>query len=211
MRAAGTVGRGPLALVLDYGDVLSRPQSAEILDGMARRLGASPAAFRVAYRACRDSYDAGLVAVAAYWAHVAEALGRSLPASGAAWLIERDVASWTNYRDDAWALAREVHAGGRRTAILSNCPPEILRRIRADRALASWFDVVIASCEIGCNKPDPRIYRTCLSALAVPADRALFVDDRLVNLNAAVALGMQTFHFAGRDPLGRLRARLDET
>jgi FMN phosphatase YigB (HAD superfamily) len=35
--------------------------------------------------------------------------------------------------------------------------PEAMARIRADRPLERWFDVVIVSCEVRVAKPDPTI------------------------------------------------------
>ena len=92
--------------------------------------------------------------------------------------------------------------------MLSNGVPEVMARIRSERALDSWFDVVVVSCEIGCAKPDPRIYEICLSRLGVAADRALFVDDRTANIEAAAKLGIQTLHFAGDQPVRELKCRM---
>jgi len=118
-------------------------------------------------------------------------------------LIEADVASWTKYREEMWVLARSFRGGGR-TAFLSNGVPEAMARIRAERPLERWFDVVVVSCEVGVAKPDPLIYKICLSRLGVEPNHALFVDDRLENIDAAARLGIQTFHFASDDPMRRL-------
>lgn len=201
---------GVQALILDYGDVLSWPQSIEIIEDMARRVGASAEAFRAAYRQHRDPYDAGVLSATEFWRQVLGTLGwpSGTPDLTVEWLIQRDVESWTHYRDEVWALARSFRSTGRRTAMLSNCPPEILTRIRADRPLESWFDVIVVSCQIGRIKPDPQIYHACLSDLGARADHVLFVDDRAVNLEAAARLGIQTLHFAGDNPVRNLRVRL---
>ena len=132
-----------------------------------------------------------------YWTRAAAWLG--LPPLGEAQLsalIACDVASWTEYRDEMWDFVREFRAGGGRTAFLSNGVPEIMARIRADRPLDDWFDAVVVSCEVGLAKPDPAIYQFTLDRLgAAPAD-SLFVDDRLVNTQAAETLGIRTLTFA---------------
>ncbi len=92
--------------------------------------------------------------------------------------------------------------------MLSNGVPEVMARIRAERTLESWFVVVVVSCEVGCTKPDPRIYEICLSRLGVAADRTLFVDDRAVNVEAAAQLGIQTLHFTGDHSMRDLRLRV---
>ncbi len=202
---------GPQALILDYGNVLSWPQSVKIIETIARRAGVSDEAFRAAYQQHRNPYDAGALPAAEFWRQVLETLGVPVAASGLTveWLIQRDVESWTRYREEVWALARSFRTNGRRTAMLSNCPPEILTRIRADRRLEWWFDVVVASCEVGRTKPAPQIFQICLSSLGAMADQVLFVDDQIVNIEAAARCGIQTMHFAGDDSVRELRRRLD--
>jgi len=195
------------ALILDYGNVLSHSQRDDWFEAIAARVGAPLHAFRDAYWQHRPPYDAGLPA-AEYWRRVLETLCQSSGAleHGLAidQLIEADVASWTEYREEMWGLARLFRVGGGRTAFLSNGVPEAMARIRAERPLERWFDVVVVSCEVGVAKPDPAIYKICLSRLCVEPSHALFVDDRLENIDAAARLGIKTFHFAGDDVMRRL-------
>jgi len=119
-------------------------------------------------------------------------------------LIDMDVSSWAEYRDEVWDLARSFRAGGGRTAFLSNGVPETMTRLRAERPLDRWFDVVVVSYEVGLAKPDPRIFELCLSRLGAHPREALFVDDRAENVAAAERLGIRTFHFTGDDASARL-------
>jgi len=198
---------GPLALILDYGNVLSQPQDERWFEVMAAEIGTSGDLFRAAYWRHRPFYDAGLPA-REYWGRVLDTLGagRRGQDDGRVTdrLIDADVASWTQYREDVWALARVFRDDGGRTAFLSNGVPEAMARIRADRPLETWFDVVLVSCEVGLAKPDPAIYELCLSRLGVSAHGALFVDDRIENLKAAEGMGIRTFHFNGSDAVSRL-------
>jgi putative hydrolase of the HAD superfamily len=199
----------PRGLILDYGDVLSRPQRADSVAAMAARVRAGLDAFRAAYWAPRRQYDGGLPA-AEYWQRVLGPLGVSGAAAAdlVPWLIARDVESWTDYREETWDLARGFRARGGRAGFLSNGVPEIVAHLRQARGLDDAFDAVIVSCEVGCLKPDPRIYRLCLERLGVPAGETLFADDRLENIEAAARLGLRTVHFAGDDAPARLRAAL---
>ena len=197
------------ALIVDYGDVLSRPQRAESVEAMARWVGVSVDVFRAAYREHRDSYDAGLPAEE-FWRRVLGTLGHPSGPPGVlattAWLVQGDVESWTHYREEIWDLVRSFRASGGRTAMLSNGVPEVMARIRAERPLESWFDVTIVSCEVGVAKPDPRIYRICIARLGVDPMKSLFVDDRVENVEAAAQLGIQTLHFTGDHSVDELRA-----
>jgi putative hydrolase of the HAD superfamily len=199
----------PRGLILDYGDVLSRPQRGESLAAMAERLGVSLAAFTTAYWTPRREYDAGLPA-ADYWRRVLRPLGAAGEAADrlVPWLIARDVESWTDYREETWELARAFRAAGGRAAFLSNGVPEIVGHLRQARALDRAFDAVVVSCEVACLKPDPRIYQLCLDRLGLRAEETLFADDRLENVEGASRLGLRTLHFVGDDAVARLRAAL---
>ncbi len=191
------------ALILDYGGVLSWPQPDNWFQVVAERIGVAPDGFHAAYWHHRPAYDAGLPA-RDYWRRVLDMLSPSRAAVGVEVLIQMDVASWTEYRDEVWSLARSFRTLGGRTAFLSNGVPEAMAKIRADRSLESWFDVVVVSCEVGAAKPHPRIYEICLSRLGVDANQALFVDDRLENVDGAAKLGIRTLHFTGPDAMKQL-------
>ena len=196
----------PSALILDYGEVLTRRQAREHLQAMATLAGLPLEEFRARYWRHRHAYDSGLP-VREYWLRVVD----DVPMSDRVIqeIIDIDVRSWMDYRDEVWDLAARFRARGGRTAMLSNGVPEIISHIRADRALDDWFDVVVVSCEVGCAKPAPAIYERCLAPLAVPPALALFVDDRPENLSAAEALGMRTLHFTGEESVEPLRNLLD--
>ena len=192
----------PAGLILDYGNVLTHAQDQTWMDTAARRLGADAAAFRAAYWQHRHAYDAGLPAEE-YWQRVVTAARAGAPIDPA-WLIVSDVASWSVYHDEVWALAAGFRAAGGRTALLSNSGPEVMARVRADHPLEARFDAVVVSCEVGLAKPDPRIFRLCLERLGLPATTALFVDDRADNVEAAARVGLQTLQFEGPRALERL-------
>jgi putative hydrolase of the HAD superfamily len=188
----------PSALVLDYGNVLCRPQRADKVSAMAARLNVSVGRFLEAYWASRELYDTGL-APAEYWRRVLCALERESSWSDAlfASLIEDDNESWTDQREEVWRLAGRFRARGGRLAFLSNNVPPLMARLRTERRIDEIFDVVVASCELGVIKPDDRIFLHCLRALDVKPEEALFVDDHVPNIDAAARLGIRTFLFQG--------------
>ena len=196
-------------LILDFGEVLVHPQSAEAIARMAQLVHVSAGDFQKRYWSHRVAYDSGLPA-ADYWRRVLHGLDPAPDDLDAivADLIAADYDSWTVYRPDVWEIARAFKAAGGRTAILSNGVPEIMGRLQRERSLAEFFDAIVVSYEVGCAKPDPAIYQICLDRLKVPAEAALFVDDRVENLDAARALGIQTLHFTGDASVSELRERL---
>ncbi|WP_348263994.1 HAD-IA family hydrolase [Telmatobacter sp. DSM 110680] len=71
----------------------------------------------------------------------------------------------------------------------------------ANFSLRRYLKFAFTSCYMGIRKPDPTIYRHALGILGKPADRTLFIDDRLENVAAAAAIGMKAIRFTGADAL----------
>ena len=195
-------------LILDFGEVLVRPQSAESLNRMAQLAKLDVQEFVQRYWRHRRDYDTGRLTGTRYWRQV---LGFQDDVEDATQTIEAlkaaDAESWTDYRPEVWELAVRFRRLGR-TALLSNGVPEVMTRVRAEKHLAEYFDAVVISYEVGCAKPDARIYQLCLTALDVPAESALFVDDRRENLDAAARLGLHVFLFKGDESVAELQSRL---
>jgi putative hydrolase of the HAD superfamily len=154
----------------------------------------------------RADYDGGLTGEE-YWRRVLDGSG-SMSAEAIGDLIDADFQSWSDYRPEVWDIAATFRARGGRTAMLSNGVVEIVARLRRERGLDRWFDVVVASCEVGTCKPHQKIYRICLERLGLAADAALFVDDRMENLQAAREIGLHTQHFLGDSSVSDLRRAL---
>lgn len=81
------------------------------------------------------------------------------------------------------------------TALLTNNIPEWRDGWRSLLDLASLFDVVIDSSEVGVRKPDPAIYDLTRATLGLPHEAIFFLDDLGVNLKPARALGWQTLRY----------------
>jgi FMN hydrolase / 5-amino-6-(5-phospho-D-ribitylamino)uracil phosphatase len=67
--------------------------------------------------------------------------------------------------------------------------------------LATRFDGVWASHELGVRKPDPQFFERLLDKVGHPAQRCLFVDDRKINCRAAAEAGFAVHHFTGVEAL----------
>jgi len=63
------------------------------------------------------------------------------------------------------------------------------------------FDLLVWSCQLGIVKPDPAIYRHMLAKLKMRPEEILFIDDKLPNVEAAQALGIQTIQFSSVERL----------
>ena len=67
--------------------------------------------------------------------------------------------------------------------------------------LLNEFDDYVLSYQVGCMKPDERIYRTALRRSHCSSSEAIFVDDRVENVRAAEELGIAGIVFAGEKAL----------
>ena len=67
--------------------------------------------------------------------------------------------------------------------------------------LVSEFDEYVLSFQVGSVKPDPPIYRAALEKADSSPQEALFVDDRIENIEAAEKLGMRGVLFVSEAQL----------
>ena len=79
--------------------------------------------------------------------------------------------------------------------------------VLAGLGLADAFDTVIVSREVGCSKPEPRIYALALEQLGVQAAQTLFVGDSPLNdVAGPQSAGMKAALFPGGHALpGHIR------
>lgn len=83
-----------------------------------------------------------------------------------------------------------------RVAMLTDNPPLFFDAIpRRFPALVGRFDPMLFSFQLGVLKPAPEAFSMALARLEVPADRVLFIDDTLANVEGARAIGMEAVHF----------------
>ena len=79
--------------------------------------------------------------------------------------------------------------------ILSNWSAETYPKAEAIYDFLHWFDGKIISGEIGKIKPDPDIYKLLLETYDLSPNNTVFIDDKLINVEAAEDLGIQGIHF----------------
>jgi epoxide hydrolase-like predicted phosphatase len=104
-------------------------------------------------------------------------------------------------RDDRSRLRQEIVAAclalraRMPTALLTNNIREWRDGWRRRLPIERLFDVVVDSSEVGCRKPEPRIYGLVEQQLGLRGEDLLFVDDIGINLKAAKARGWQTVKY----------------
>lgn len=69
------------------------------------------------------------------------------------------------------------------------------RELKARPEFDGLFDMVVSSCEVGCAKPGPVIYRLALERFGRAVDEIVFVDDTPACVETARRLGIPTVQF----------------
>lgn len=120
-------------------------------------------------------------------------------------LNRQDARMWTTQSPAMVGWQRKLKAAGIRTAILSNMGDSVLENIKREFQWIDDFDVLVWSYQLHMAKPDPAIYHHALKELGTQPEQTLFIDDKLVNVEAAQALGMKALEFT---TVERLRSDL---
>ena len=189
------MARNIRAVIFDYGNVLCPMPPPSAFEEMAIISGIPTAPFVESLWRYRLDYDRGTLDGTSYWKKVATANQIQFTSSQIAKLMKADFALWVHPSPVLLRWAHKLQLGGIKTSILSNMPPDFSRYLRSNADWLSHFDVKIFSGELGVIKPDAKIYLSCLEALAVYPEEALFIDDIEVNVAAARALGIQSVKF----------------
>lgn len=185
------------AVVFDYGMVLTGPRDEAALGALLRLTGLSFEEFENLYWVHRHAYDEGKLTGLDFWGKfvVAAGLGSSSPA-----LIEElndwDARMWTTQNPEMLAWQVKLMDRGIRTAILSNMGDNVLANMKREFDWLPRFDILVWSYQMRMAKPEPAIYHHVLKELGTRPEETLFLDDKLVNVEAARALGMAAIQFS---------------
>lgn len=95
----------------------------------------------------------------------------------------------------AESLVRACKKRGHRVYVLSNWGSESFDLIRAQHSdFFDLFDGIVISGEEGLAKPDPAIYHLLLTRFHLDPAECVFLDDQLVNVQAAESCGIAGIH-----------------
>lgn len=196
------------AVILDYGEVISYSPPAEEWSRMARLFHMGPGEFRRLWDRRRLAYDRGDLSLETYWFQLAEDTGLKLEQEELERLTRWDNEMWGHVNPTMVDWLKEMRSSGVKTGLLSNMPAVMIRYLRQQFEWLNYFDHQTFSAEVGLVKPEAAIYRHSLDGLGVKASEALFVDDRMQNIEGARAVGMFAIQFRSvpqlREGLGEL-------
>jgi putative hydrolase of the HAD superfamily len=96
-------------------------------------------------------------------------------------------------------VVSSLRTKGFRLALISNSAPEA-PIIWKDLPFARLFDVTVFSCQVGLQKPDPRIFRLALEQLAVKPEECLYIGDNVdTDILGAASIGMHSVLISAPD------------
>jgi putative hydrolase of the HAD superfamily len=186
------------AVVFDYGMVLTGPPNPEAHATLLRITGLPLEKFEALYWADRHAYDEGRYTGLEFWQRLMH--GAQLIDDPAGTMVQElndwDARMWTTENPEMLAWQAALKQRGLLTAILSNMGDNVLANMKRRFDWLPRFDVLVWSFQLLMAKPDPAIYRHVLEQLGTSAEETLFLDDKLVNIEAARALGIQAIQFS---------------
>ena len=177
---------------------LPDPQAhAEMVDIM----GLPVERFEELYWADRHAYDEGKLTGIMFWENILRNARLDLGPDAVQRLNAADARMWTTHNPRMVAWQAVLKQQGIHTAILSNMGDSVLESISKTYPWIQNFDVLVWSFQLRMAKPDPAIYLHTLERLGLQPHEALFLDDKQVNVDAAIAVGMKSLQFSTVDKL----------
>ena len=189
------------AVIFDYGMVLTGQPDAAAHDAMLRITGLPHDQFESIYWADRHAYDEGKLTGLEFWQKINRDAKLNLDAAAIDELNLSDARMWTSQDPAMIAWQQQLKQHGIRTAILSNMGDSVLANIEREFDWLPQFDVLVWSFQHKMAKPDPAIYKIALDGLGTRPEETLFIDDKLVNIEAARALGFVAIQFSNVEQL----------
>ena len=184
------------AVVFDYGMVLTGLPDPAAHAELLRITGLPAARFESLYWTDRHAYDEGKLTGLDFWQKLIGDGGLNLPPGADEELNQWDARLWTTENPAMLAWQLKLKERGFLTAILSNKGDNVLAGIERTFDWLPRFNVLVWSFQLHMAKPEPAIYRHVLKELGAMPEETLFLDDKLVNVEAAQALGMKSIQFS---------------
>lgn len=183
------------AVLFDFGQVLTQSADPAVWQQMRTLSGLSETDLHREYWAHRHDYDRGTLNGQTYWQAVAAGSQTTFTSEQIASLIAADVNLWSRLNIPMVEWAQQLQRAGIRTGILSNIGDAMAEGLIAKFDWISAFDHSVWSHALKLAKPEAAIYRAASEGLATDPSQILFIDDKIENIEAAEAVGMQAIQY----------------
>lgn len=179
------------AVIFDWGGVLIEDPAPALFKYCANALGVTVDQYVIAFDICIDDFQTGTVTEQQFWMNMAKRLNTAAPKVASLWTEAFMVAY--KPRPEMVTLVSNLRKAGCKTAIISNTEMPVVKII--DKQICDYMDVTVLSCLEGTAKPGRKIYDLTLDRLGIPAQEAIFIDDKQPNIDGAKQAGLQTILF----------------
>lgn len=180
------------AVIFDFGNVLCFPPGDGKVERAAHFCGMTAFEFLEKFWNQRLDYDAGMLEPLDYWTTVT---GERFAAENLTELIRIEVEFWNSYDERPFGWMSQLRDAGIRVGMLSNLPLVLGEALRGEvflgRPFYDHFDHLTLSYELKCVKPQARIYEHAFQGLGIDPANALFLDDKLPNVEGAIEAGLE--------------------
>ncbi len=187
------------AAIFDVGQVLHSYDPKPIHRDIMNTLGISQDQFRQNWNPLTIKLELGIIIEDEYWKKFKEETGSTatLPEES---LLVRKYGEGFSVFDDVLDVAKTLKKQGIKIAILSNSI-EPHYQFNKKVGLYDEFPTQVFSHQVGLRKPDSKIYELTLNQLGITPEKALFIDDRDENIEAAKNLGINGHIFTSSELL----------
>ena len=179
------------AVFFDFDGVLTRDKtgSQTTLRYLSHHGGIGYDRLREAFNPHNEDLNLGRVSHADIWPEVCQKLGAQLDIGLLPGAFESTPMNQEMLRL-AGELKRRYSVG-----IITDNKIERIAHLKSSVNLASLFDPIVVSAEVGSGKEGPRIFEVALDYLGISPAEAIFIDNTRDNLVAPSALGINTIYF----------------
>lgn len=183
---------------LDLGGVLYSLDYDGVLGRFCRRCSKTPAELEEVLRdeELFRGYESGLISSEEFFQRVVQCLNCDIT-------FDEFTAIWNSLLVPRKPMFRLAYRLKQQVGLLILSNTNEINAAVIDPAIRGLSDVVVYSHRVGCLKPERQIYEKALELSGTVPERALFVDDRVENIDGARALGINTHHFQDKKTLLR--------
>ncbi len=199
LTACATLSATPQAIVFDFGGVMTKePNRQAVVEFLCKSFELSAQEFEAVNQEKRKAAKTGK-RDQDFWMEYAKEKNIFLPKE---WedSFNHVMKDAIGVNHEMYDLVLKLKEKDISIALLSNIDDRLARIIR-EFNLYTPFQPCLLSCEIGMEKPDPKIYEFLLQKMELPSTKIIFVDDRAENIEAAQKLGFDAILFTSQNQL----------
>jgi HAD superfamily hydrolase (TIGR01509 family) len=142
-----------------------------------------------AFRRYNEDLTLGKTTYAQVWPSICSALGQELNIR-----LLHEAFESTPMNSKVFSLARQLKERYS-VGIITDNKKDRIDHLKASQGLASLFDPIVVSAEVGSDKGSPEIFLIALRQAGVSPEESVFIDNNRANLEAPHSLGIKTiFH-----------------